>query len=203
MTFHDLSHDLKFSCHFGKLSKSSLSWGIFSHKLAWILFCPQVASTSAIIYAQHITIIFHDIPWPKKIHSMTFQAWKLKYFISVTFQVFHDPHEPFNNFYNHVRIKPWLFLLRHLYLHTVQNNTIPRCFTIFTIVWTCYPFSISGIQYRMSILHRHTIVYTLFQNASHFDILLSSFKLFLDALFLSSTFKRIFYLEWGIKGKFE
>ena len=33
---------------------------------------------------------FHD----RQLSSMTFQAWKLKYFNFMTFQVFHDPYEP-------------------------------------------------------------------------------------------------------------
>ena len=44
-------HDLKFSCHFRKLSKSSLFSGIFWHNLP--VFCFALALTPAIIYVPH------------------------------------------------------------------------------------------------------------------------------------------------------
>ena len=44
-----------------------------------------------------------------------------------------------------------------------------------------------------------TPLYTFFQNGLHLNILLFLFKLALDAAFLSLEFKRIFFLERGIK----
>ena len=32
-----------------------------------------------------------------QLNSMTFQAWKIKFFNSMTFQVFHDPYKPWMN----------------------------------------------------------------------------------------------------------
>ena len=45
--------------------------------------------------------------------------------------------------------------------------------------------------------------YTLFKNGGNFNIILCTFKLALLISFLSSTFKRIFYLKQGKKGQFE
>ena len=95
MTFHDLFHaffpvfqGLKLSCHFRKLSKSSLFSGIYWHNLPVFYF--DLAATPALIYVPHIlyfSMTFHD----PQLNSLTFQTWKLKYLNSMTLQVFHDP----------------------------------------------------------------------------------------------------------------
>ena len=53
-------HDLKFSCHFRKLSKSSLFSGIFRHNLPVFHFV--LASTYNNLHTKN-TIVFHDFPW--------------------------------------------------------------------------------------------------------------------------------------------
>ena len=73
MTFHDLT----FSCHFRKFSKSSFFSGIFRHNLP--------------VNLQQFTYPIH-YNFPRL--SMTHQAWTLKYVNSMTFQVFHAPYEP-------------------------------------------------------------------------------------------------------------
>ena len=51
--------------------------------------------TSAVSNLSDITLIFHDLPCPTiKYYSMTFQAWKMKIFNFITFQVFHDLLNP-------------------------------------------------------------------------------------------------------------
>ena len=84
-------------------------WGIFWHNSSAFYFV--FASTSAIIYVPHVTILFHD----RQLNSMTFQAWKLKYFNSMIFQVFHYLHEPCLFFVSSakpiVRAKGWCWSL--------------------------------------------------------------------------------------------
>ena len=79
-------HDLKFSCHFQKLIKSSFFSGVFWHNLPVFYFA--LALAPAIIYIPHIL-------W----NCMAFQTWKLKYLNSMTFKVFHDPYEPWTSFW--------------------------------------------------------------------------------------------------------
>ena len=71
-------YDLKFSCHLRKLSKSSFFLGIFWQNFPEFYF---VLGTRNNLRTKR-TIIFHD----QQLNSMPFQAWKLKYFNSMTFQ---------------------------------------------------------------------------------------------------------------------
>ena len=64
--FHDFPwlfpvfHDLKYTCHFWKLSKSSLFWGIFWHNLP-VFYFVLALDTCNNLHTTH-PIIFHDFP---------------------------------------------------------------------------------------------------------------------------------------------
>ena len=99
-------HNPKLTCHLWKISKLSLV-KIFSQQTPKLYSPPKclpfalfnnsslsyivLALTSAITNLPNTTLIFHD--W--RFNSMTFQAWKLKFLIFMTFQVFPDLYKIF------------------------------------------------------------------------------------------------------------
>ena len=64
-------------------------WPLYIYTLYFVLVL-----TCAEMNMPGLTITFHNFLRPTTLNFMTFQAWKMKFLNSMTFQVFNDLYEP-------------------------------------------------------------------------------------------------------------